>query len=116
MRFDEYTIALLVTGADAPELSDAEAAALQDAHMSHLADLHEAGHLLAAGPVDGGEVQGLSILAVPPEQALELKRADPAVRAGVFDVRVLRWRTPSGFVSFAPGHLPRSVDEVRGTQ
>lgn len=115
MQFDEYTIALLVTGANAPDLSAGEAVEMQNAHMSHLADLHEAGHLLAAGPVDGGEVRGLSILCVPPEQALELKRADPAVRAGVFDVQVLRWRTPAGFVSFAPGHLPRSVAEVRGT-
>lgn len=116
MEFDEFTIALLVTGPNAPELSEAEAVEMQNAHMSHLADLHEQGHLLAAGPVDGGEVRGLSILCVPPERALELKRADPAVRAGVFDVRVLRWRTPAGFVSFTPGRLPRSVAEVRGTQ
>jgi len=66
MQFDQYTIALLVTGANAPELSAAGAAELQNAHMSHLADLHQAGHLLAAGPVDGGEVRGLSILSVAP--------------------------------------------------
>jgi uncharacterized protein YciI len=116
MRFDEYTIALLVTGANAPELSADEAAELQDAHMSHLADLHEAGHLLAAGPVDGGEVRGLSILSVPPDQALGLKRADPAVRAGVFDVRLLSWRTPAGRVSFTTGRLPRSIAEARAAQ
>jgi uncharacterized protein YciI len=116
MRFDEYTIALLVTGPNAPELSDAEAAELQDAHMSYLADLHEAGHLLAAGPVEGGDVRGLSVLAVPPERALELKQADPAVRAGVYEVRMLRWHTPAGFVSFTPGRLPRSVAGVLGTQ
>jgi uncharacterized protein len=116
MEFEQYTVALLVTGAEPPELTDAEAVELQNAHMSHLADLHEAGHLLAAGPVAGGGVRGLSILAVPPEQALELKQADPAVRAGVFDVQVLAWRTPAGLVSFTPGRLPRSVAEARGTQ
>ena len=58
----------------------------------------EAGHLLAAGPLAdaGGELRGLSILGVGPEQARELKEADPAVRAGVYRVRVLEWRVPAG--------------------
>jgi hypothetical protein len=34
---------------DAPGLTPAQQDALQDAHMAHLAGLHEAGHLLAAG-------------------------------------------------------------------
>jgi uncharacterized protein len=113
MTLDRYTIALLVAAADPPELTAAAAAELQDAHMAHLADLHEAGHLLAAGPADGGEVRGLSILTVPPEQALELKRADPAITAGVYDVRAFSWCTPSGLVAFSAGRLPRSVAEVR---
>ena len=33
-----------------PLLSEEEAARLQDAHLAHLAELHETGHLLAAGP------------------------------------------------------------------
>jgi uncharacterized protein YciI len=53
MEFDQLTIALLVLRSDAPDLDDAEAAALQDAHMNHLASLHEAGSLLAAGPLTG---------------------------------------------------------------
>ena len=51
MEFDHLTVALLVLGPDAPKLDEEAAAALQDAHMSHLADLHDAGHLLAAGPL-----------------------------------------------------------------
>ena len=51
MEFDRYTIALLILRPDAPDLDEEAAAALQDAHMAHLADLHEAGHLLAAGPL-----------------------------------------------------------------
>ncbi len=50
-RLERYTITLLVKRPDAPHLDEQAAAALQDAHMSHLADLHEAGHLLAAGPL-----------------------------------------------------------------
>jgi uncharacterized protein len=45
MEFDEFTIALLVSG-PTPN-SDA----LQDAHLAHLASLHDAGSLLAAGPL-----------------------------------------------------------------
>jgi len=41
MDFEHYTVALLVTNPDAPELSDEDAARLQDAHLSHLADLKQ---------------------------------------------------------------------------
>jgi uncharacterized protein YciI len=51
MDFDNYTITLLIRRADAPQLSDERAGELQDAHLSHLADLAEAGLLLAAGPL-----------------------------------------------------------------
>ena len=69
MQFDQYTIALLILRPDAPELDDEAAAALQDAHMAHLADLHEAGHLLAAGHLSDEKFRGLSILNVEPERA-----------------------------------------------
>ena len=45
MRFDEFTVSLLVTG------STPNTDALQDAHLAHLAALHESGSLLAAGPL-----------------------------------------------------------------
>ena len=109
-EFDEFTVTLLVTNPDGPEMTPE----LQDAHLGYLADLHEAGHLLAVGPAGGEEVRGISILNVPPERALELKRADPAVRAGVFLVKAMPWRVPAGLVSFTRGRLPRSIAEVRG--
>ena len=61
MEFDEFTISLLVSGLT-PN-SDA----LQDAHLAHLASLHDAGSLLAGGPLSDpvGELRGLSILNVP---------------------------------------------------
>ena len=117
MQFDTYTITLLLLRDDAPQLSEAEEVALQDAHMAHLADLHEAGHLLAAGPVLGEpdrKLRGFSILNVDPERALELKSADPAVRAGRYRIEAHAWTLPSGLMSFTPSHLPRSVAEVRG--
>lgn len=114
MELERYTIALLVARADAPALGEAEAARLQDAHMGHLADLHEAGHLLAAGPLadPGGELRGLSILNVEPERARALKDEDPAVRAGVYTVRAIPWLVPAGAMHFTPTRLPRSVAEV----
>lgn len=115
MEFDRFTISLLILRPDAPELDEEGAAALQDAHMAHLADLHDAGHLLAAGPLLGDDkFRGLSILNVEPERARELKEADPAVRAGRFSVKVLPWQVPGGAMSFSPIHFPRSVTEVTG--
>ena len=48
VQLDRFTVALLILPPDAPALNDEEAARLQDAHIAHL---HEAGHLLAAGPL-----------------------------------------------------------------
>src|SRR5437868_13752949 len=101
MEFDRYTISLLLLRPEAPRLSEDEEAALQDAHMSHLADLHEAGHLLAAGPLSDEKFRGLSILNVEPERARELKEQDPAVQIGRFSVKVIPWMVPAGAMSFS---------------
>ena len=110
MEFDELTIALLV-GGQTPN-SDA----LQDAHLAHLASLHDAGALLAAGPLSdpAGELRGLSILNVGVDEARRLKEEDAAVRAGVFTVRVMPWHLPAGAISFSPTFFPRSMRDVTG--
>lgn len=114
MQFDHYTIALLILRPDAPDLDDEAAAALQDAHMAHLADLHEAGHLLAAGPLSDEMFRGLTILNVEPERARELKEQDPAVQIGRFSVKVMPWMVPTGAMTFSPTRFPRSVAEANG--
>jgi uncharacterized protein YciI len=114
IELDRYTIALLILRPDAPTLDGQAAAALQDAHMAHLADLHEAGHLLAAGPLLDEKFRGLSILNVGPDQARALKEQDPAVLAGRFSVQVIPWMVPRGALHFAPARFPRSLDEVGG--
>lgn len=113
MQFDSFTIALLLLRPDAPKLDEEVAAALQDAHMAHLAELHEAGHLLAAGPLSDEKFRGLSILNVDSERARELKERDPAVQAGRFSVKVIPWMVPGGAMSFAPTRFPRSVAEAQ---
>jgi uncharacterized protein len=114
MDFDRYTVTLLIKPPAAPELDEQAAAALQDAHMSHLADLHEAGVLLAAGPLFDEQYRGLSILNAEPERARELEEQDPAIRAGLYSIRAISWMVPGGVMSFSPGRLPRSVAEATG--
>lgn len=118
MEFDRFTIVLLLTNPDAPAVDDETAGALFDAHLAHLADLHEAGYLLAAGPLrdPAGELRGLSILNVHPERALELKASDPAVQAGVFQLRAIPWEVPAGAVHFSATRFPRSVAEAIGAE
>jgi uncharacterized protein len=114
MEFDRYTITLLVANPQAPRLDEQAAAELQDAHMSHLADLHDAGSLLAAGPLRDRELRGLSILNVEPDAARELKERDPAVRAGLYVIKAIPWMVPAGAMSFARIRFPRSASEAGG--
>ncbi len=114
MKFDRYTVTLLIQRSDAPDLDEDEAAALQDVHMSHLADLHEDRILLAAGPLFDERYRGLSILNVAPERAQELEDKDPAVRAGLYSIKAIPWMLPGGLITFSPGRLPRSVAEAAG--
>jgi uncharacterized protein YciI len=83
--------------------------------MAHLADLHEAGYLVAAGPLLGPpdrEFRGLTILNVDPERAKALKEQDPAVRAGRFSVQIFPWIVPAGAMTFGQTHFPRSMAEA----
>jgi uncharacterized protein len=117
MEFDQFTITLLVLRPDAPKLTPDQEDALQDAHMAHLADLHEAGHLLAAGPLldQGSQFRGLAILKVGIEEAQALKDKDPAVQAGKYSILALPWMVPAGAVSFSATRFPRSLAEAFGS-
>ena len=115
--FDRFTIVLLLANPDYVPGTPAEEDALQDAHLSYLADLHAAGHLYAAGPLGGGPdrpYRGLSIMGVDPATALELKSADPAVRAGRFLIQVMPWMVPGGAIHPTPTRFPRSIADARG--
>ena len=112
MEFDHLTVTLLVLKRDAPKLDEEAAAALQDAHMAHLADLHESGYLLAAGPLADEKFRGLSILRVGVEEARRLRESDPAVQAGRYSVEAMPWMVPAGAMSFTPTRFPRSLAEA----
>src|SRR6266540_4093385 len=115
MDFDLFTIGLLVLSPTAPKLSDEEANALQDAHMAHLAELHDDGVLLAAGPLQGPpdrDIRGLEIYRGSIDEVKGLADQDPAVRAGRFVHRFLPWMVPGGAMLFAHTRFPRSMSEV----
>jgi uncharacterized protein YciI len=117
MDFDRYTVSLLILNPDAPALSDEAVDTLQDEHMAHLADLHDAGHLLAAGPLAGAfarHFRGLSIWRGDPDQvhALLAEHPDPAVVAGRFREEILPWMVPAGALQFAHTSFPRSMAEA----
>jgi uncharacterized protein len=114
MDFDTFTVVLLRKNPDGPSLSDEQALALQDGHLAHIAHLAELGHLAAAGPLRKEGYAGLSILLVPPEEALRLKQEDPAVKAGLFTLEAMSWEVPTGAVTFQRARFPHSVAEVIG--
>jgi uncharacterized protein len=117
MDFDRFTIVLLIEPEDAPQLTPEQEAILQDAHLAHLSDLHDAGKLLAAGPLSDSDrrYRGLSILRVDTDEARALKEMDPAVQAGLFRVVALPWMVPAGAVTFSQTHFPRSAAEALGS-
>ncbi|MGI5522184.1 YciI family protein [Micromonospora sp. CA-259024] len=115
MRFDQHTVVLLVRPADVPELPLDAVDRLQDAHLAHQAGLVEQGLVLAAGPFLGGDderLHGFAVLSIAPDEARELYRNDPAVRAGRLTVRVMSWMVPEGNVRFESVPMPRSMLEA----
>ena len=117
MKFDHFTITLLELRPDAPVMDEGAADTLQSEHLAHLADLHDQGVLIAAGPLRGEEdrvLRGLSIWAVPPDEVQRIIDAhpDPAVVAGRFSVRVIPWMVPQGAVRSGESRFPRSVGEA----
>ena len=112
MQFDELSVVVLTTKTPAPARSDAEDDAIQDAHMAHLADLHEKGHMLAAGPMSDAQYRGMLLLRTDVATARELMNADPGVVEGWFDVAAMAWRVPRGAMHFTSTTFPRSMADT----
>jgi uncharacterized protein len=115
MEFDRHTLALLVLRADAPQLSDEEAAELQDRHLAFRADLRARGIIVAGGPLDDQDderLRGISIWTCDPETARRISSEDPAVEAGRLAVEVMTWMVPAGNVRFEQVSAPRSTAEA----
>jgi uncharacterized protein len=104
--FDQHTVIVLVRPADAPAFNDEELDRLQDEHLGYLRGLARRGLLIANGPLTDQtdeRLRGIGIYAVSLEEALELARADPMVRAGRLAVAGARWLTAARTARFGSG-------------
>jgi len=116
MGFDELVLVRLVRPDDWGPLPEDEELQVQDAHLAAVADLHDRGLLLAAGPADGADerVRGFAVMTCGVEEAQEAWARDPGVLAGRFVAECTPWLTPAGMVVAGPGAPPRSVAEAEG--
>ena len=115
MEFDSFTLLLLLRPPSAPDLSEEELDRLQDGHLAHIASLHEAGKLVAAGPLLTGvddPLRGIGILTVGVDEAAALMADDPSIRAGRLEARFQTWLCPAGAMSFSPTRFPHSAADV----
>ena len=114
MEFDHFSVVLLETNPEAPELDEETSTRVFDGHLAHLAAGHDAGHVIGAGPArDGAALRGICVTTLAPEDAQEWSEADPAVQAGVFTVRVVPWQVPRGAIAHADVRFPRSVADAQ---
>ena len=100
MDLEEFQLVMLVRPDDAPEFSEAEAAALQREHLDYYAGLRRGGQVVTNGPVldqPDERLRGLGFFRVGSvAEAREIASADPAVRAGRLGVVAMTWWCPAG--------------------
>jgi uncharacterized protein YciI len=116
MKFDSYTVSLLLLRPDAPQLAEAEANALQDRHLDHGATLQDQGLILARGPLveqDDPRMRGFTVWSVDQQAARQLANQDPGVLEGRFEVQVMTWLMPAGNLSFGTVKAPHSIADAR---
>ncbi len=104
-EFDEYWMVFLVRGDDPPQLDEATSAKLQRRHLAHLSRVHREGYSLVHGPFEvpaDEPIRGIVLYRGDLERAkvAELAGADPAVEAGRLKIRIMRWWTAAGAMSF----------------
>ena len=97
LPFQTLTLVRLVSHPEPPP-DGPDDDAIQAAHLAYLRGLVEAGTILVNGPVrrvDDPRMRGLSLYTVGPDEARRLANADPAVRAGWFEIVVDEWMFPA---------------------
>jgi uncharacterized protein YciI len=103
-EFDVYQLVILRRPADRPTYDEATEDLLQSQHLGHFADMKEAGLMRVAGPLSeqpDETMRGICLYQVDSvDEARRLAEADPAVRAGLFTIDVMTWRTAKGALDF----------------
>lgn len=88
----QYVFVILKTG-KAEITDEKKRKELFAGHFANMGRLAKEGKLVLAGPfMEGGEKRGLFVFDVKTiEEASELVKTDPAVKAGIFDVELTKW-------------------------
>lgn len=92
----QYVMAFLVRGENR-SADSAEASSLQRAHLDNITRMAREGKLILAGPfLDSTELRGIYVFNVSDiEEAEELTRSDPAIKAGVLAMELHPWYGPA---------------------
>ena len=112
-EFDSHTLILLRWADHQPDLSEDVLDRLQVEHLRYLKERMDEGTLLANGPLrDQTEprFRGVSIYALPLDQALAIANQDPMVRAGWFAIEGARWMLAKDSGWFGRPGLEAGVD------
>jgi uncharacterized protein YciI len=99
VELERYTFVLLRRPPDAPDYPEEQLNEIQEQHLARLAELHERGVLLLAGPFDDQPdetLRGLCVLTSGVDETRELMARDPAVLAGRLTADVMSWWTARG--------------------
>ena len=104
-EFDQYWMVFLERGDDPPQLDEEASVELQRQHLAHLSKVHREGYSLVAGPFEvptDEPLRGIVLYRgdLERDQVAELTSADPAVKAGRLKIRIMKWWTPAGAMSF----------------
>jgi uncharacterized protein YciI len=95
--FQRLTVVRLLSHPQPPP-DGPEDDAIQAAHVAYLRGLVEEGTILVNGPVrriDDPRIRGMSLYTLGPDDARRIASADPAVRAGWFEIAVDEWVFPA---------------------
>ena len=114
-EMDRHTVILLRWADNQPELTEDESDRLFVAHLAYLHDRMVEGKLIANGPLrdqTDERLRGLSVYALPLEEALAVARQDPMVVAGWFAIEGANWTLARGDASFGRAALEAAVDSA----
>lgn len=115
LQFDKFTVIMFERNPSAPRLDEKTFGSIRDEHLARVAQLHESGKILAAGPFlaeRDEKLEALIILKTNAPDAQKIFQADPFVKAGIWTFKTLIWMVPTGAMSFARTHFPRSGQEA----
>ncbi|MFN0103845.1 MAG: YciI family protein [Bryobacteraceae bacterium] len=103
MRF--YILAILEKGPKWTKETTPEITEMQKGHMANIGRLAKEGKLILAGPLaDAGDAAGIFLFdTASVEEARKWCDTDPAIAAGRFQVRLMKWYSAKGI-----GILPAS--------